>query len=591
MSGGGRYSAAVTFAGRDEIAGHLRDNVWETAKAVLEERPPDVVQDKLLDHVSQRFRFSHVLGRAAPPRPAAGPDDDLDDFEETDDDEAPAVRAADPATTELVRSAVQAVRAVVAGERAGLSVRRAPGDDDRTDEEIIEDELENRVRRSAVCERIVETLLAEIAARFDLLEAGDLHRDGDGWPVSWTWDSGDRAEFLRVVTRFSSNRTALFGRLLTPLVDGIRVRGPFRPLWAEREARLVLIDGEGLGHIPGSVAAVSTRLRRRLDEVDAIVLVDNAQQPMQAAPVAVMRTAAATGNGEKLHFLFTHFDLVTGDNLHTVGDRKRHVLASAENVLNEIREELGIAERVLRRRLDEARHFVGGIERALAPDRPDPRPKAAARTMRELNALLDALAADPVPVETGPSRPVYRTADLTEAVAEAARGFHGQWRATLGLAHDPRWPKRHWASVKALTRRLAEGHTDEYQDLRPAASLRTMLEDAVYRMLQRPVRWTGPEPDVEDQEVVVGDVASALTRRLIGLVDRLVTEEPRPVWKRAYEQHGKGSTIRRAHIVIDGIYAEAVPFPTNKAAYENRFSDAVAAAFKEAAAELDLALE
>jgi ACT-domain-containing protein, predicted allosteric regulator of homoserine dehydrogenase len=98
--------------------------------------------------------------------------------------------------------------------------------------------------------------------------------------------------------RFSSNQARDFGRLLTPLVNGIRVSGPFKPYWAESGARLVLIDGEGLGHTPNSVATLSTNVRKRLDEVDAILLVDNAQQPMQAAPVSAMKTIAATGNGK-----------------------------------------------------------------------------------------------------------------------------------------------------------------------------------------------------------------------------------------------------------------------------------------------------
>ncbi|WP_262402888.1 hypothetical protein, partial [Actinomadura sp. CNU-125] len=283
--------------------------------------------------------------------------------------------APDPGTTELVRSSIRELRRAVRDELARID----PDDDGRAPAEVVEDELETRIRRSPDAARIVEALLAAVRDRFELLGEGELRRDDGGWPVSWTWRSDDRAEFLRVITRFSSNQAAFFGHLLTPLVDGLRVAGPFRPRWAGRDARLVLIDGEGLGHTPGSAAEVSTRLRRRLDEVDAIVLVDNAQQPMQAAPVAVMRTAAATGNGGKLFFVFTHFDLVKGDNLRSFPDRERHVLGSAENVLGEVREELGIAERVLRRRLDEARFFVGGIDRLLAPDLIDPaRPRAPA---------------------------------------------------------------------------------------------------------------------------------------------------------------------------------------------------------------------
>jgi hypothetical protein len=42
--------------------------------------------------------------------------------------------------------------------------------------------------------------------------------------------------------------------------------------------------------------------------VAAVLLVDNAAQPMQAAPVAALKGIAVSGNASKLHVIFTHFD-------------------------------------------------------------------------------------------------------------------------------------------------------------------------------------------------------------------------------------------------------------------------------------------
>lgn len=71
---------------------------------------------------------------------------------------------------------------------------------------------------------------------------------------------------------------------------------------------------------------------------------------------------SVSGNASKLHVIFTHFDQVKGDNLPGFSDREQHVLASVENVLKSIGNELDpAAERVLRRRIDQARFFVGGI--------------------------------------------------------------------------------------------------------------------------------------------------------------------------------------------------------------------------------------
>jgi len=81
--------------------------------------------------------------------------------------------------------------------------------------------------------------------------------------------------------------------------------------------------------------------------VAAVLLVDNAARPMQAAPVAARKGIAVSGNASKLHVIFTHFDQVKGDNLPGFSDREQHVLASVENVLKSIGDELGpAAERV-----------------------------------------------------------------------------------------------------------------------------------------------------------------------------------------------------------------------------------------------------
>ena len=76
--------------------------------------------------------------------------------------------------------------------------------------------------------------------------------------------------------------------------------------------------------------------------------------------------------------------------------------------------------------------------------------------------------------------------NLSLAVAEAAKAFHARWRGLLGLEMNFDAPKEHWTRVKALTRRLAEGWTDQYDSLQPVADLRNQLQVQLYLMLQRP---------------------------------------------------------------------------------------------------------
>ena len=332
--------------------------------------------------------------------------------------------------------------------------------------------------------------MEEIEKRFDLLPTGKVQKTRQGWPVTWSgeWPFEKRAEFVRAISRFSSNYARHFGRLLTPLVNGVRVAGPFTPTWDGSEVpQLVLLDGEGLGHTPKSSSAISTAVSRRIEAADAVLLVDSATQPMQAAPVAAMREVVATGSARKLVFSFTHFDKVKGDNLPNASAKVQHVLASAENVLAAFGEELGpYAERTLRQRLEHARFFLESIHKPLSEATASGR-----RAISQLHKLLDCIDAVIERPEPAEARPVYDRMNLVLAIRSAADAFHESWRPRLGLKYRPGFAKEHWTRVKALSRRLATGWADEYDTLRPVADLRKELVERIYVFVQNPLRWQG----------------------------------------------------------------------------------------------------
>ena len=163
-------------------------------------------------------------------------------------------------------------------------------------------------------------------ARFDRIDAGELQRRQSGWPELWLCKSADRNEFIRHIRWFSSNYWPQFGRLLTPLVDGIRIRGPLFADFIEGQPKLALIDGQGLGHTPDSSSSVTTHVTRRFAQVDVILLVDNAQQPMQAAPLSVLRAVASSGHHRKLAVAFTHFVQIKGQNFQKFADKRAIML-------------------------------------------------------------------------------------------------------------------------------------------------------------------------------------------------------------------------------------------------------------------------
>lgn len=588
----GPFQAVVTFFPIDEVREHLNECISEAVLSAYRGDAETEVLRKLLMHVNQRFRFNYVLGNG-PLTPEADDDDDEDEDAVDVVDESPADNAVDlEATNALLTKTVSALRSIAArhGDQLKAELGAIDEKDQRVVDELFEEELDRRLREDEEFHRISDELMDEIELRFSLLSEGTVRRNKQGWPQSWSWQTDDRTTFIKTVTRFSSNHAPRFGRLLTPLVNGVRVSGAFMPEWnGGQQPKLVLLDGEGLGHTPKSVAALSTSLTRRIEATDAIVLVDNATIPMQAAPVAAMKEMITSGSASKLLLLFTHFDEVKGDNLPNAAAKEQHVLASAENVLASIGEELGpFAERALRWRLKDACFFVGGIDEHL-----DATKKAQKRTIGQLQTLLaaiDTIVEKPEPVQ---AKPVYDRMNLVLAVKNAAESFHDAWWPRLGLAYKPGVGKEHWKRIWALSRRLSTpGLGDEYDNLKPVADLRKQLQDRLYVLLQNPLRWDPAEPsdDAHKQQVFDG-LANALSVKTLDLATRRVRAERMPEWQSAFNQSGRGSSYARASIIGERIYDRAAPIPdVTPSPDRNSFLHEVAAVVEGVCQEMGAAL-
>jgi energy-coupling factor transporter ATP-binding protein EcfA2 len=566
----GLFRAVVTFFPMEDVREHLKECVSAATLAAYRKESDADVMRRLLTHVNQRFRFNYVLGN--------GPVKEKGDFDE-DETEPSGVDNDLERTNEVLSLALSSVKEIASrhGEVLRVELNAVDEKDQRVIDELFEEELDNRTREDEEFQRVVDSLMDEIDERFSQLAEGKLQKTKVGWPLAWSWESDDRESFIKTLSRFSSNYAPLFGTLLTPLVNGVRVAGPFCPSWDAAIPKLVLLDGEGLGHTPRSMSTISTGLSKRIDMSDAVVLVDNGTQPMQAAPVAAMREIVASGNAAKLIFAFTHFDHVGGDNLPTLAARTLHILASAENVLSAIGEDLGpYAERALRGRLTSARVFLASLDRKLDPESQDDQ-----RTIKQFVKLLetiDGVVERPRPAE---SRPIYDRMNLVLAIERATKNFRNGWWPRLGLAVKPGVEKEHWTRIKALSRRFATGIADEYDTLRPVADLKQQLQQKLYVLLQNPKGWTGTEPSDDDKQSIFDTIAEDLSRRLLDLAIRRVRTERMTEWREAFDEAGRGSTFRRASIIAERVYDRAAPIPDVTPSPErNAFLEAVADAIK-----------
>ncbi len=552
----GPYRAVVTFFPREQVRLYIEESALSAGVAsVFENGTAATVAAKLLEHSEQRFRLSYILGTLR----TAG--EDLSDSDDAGDDnqprEIPELHDAEreelsrriEGYTARIQQMADEIEARLEDD-LNVSLRRADEEDENALQELFEDALKQREDFHA----LVDEILDAVEERFELLDAAGFRRDRNDWPVLWHFETEDRNEFIRTVHRFSSNYAPNFGRLLTPLVQGIRVRGPFGPKWdSGGECKLVLMDGEGLGHTPDSSASISTNITQRLEQTDAVVLVDNAEQPMQAAPQALLRTLAASGHEGKLIVCFTHFDAVKGDNLPDVKSRKQHVFRSLENAIGGLGEALGkSAENALRRRLAEKTFYVSNIQ--------NPIKESNKLTLSELPKLVEAIRASIKPRKPKHVYPVYDVANLILCIPQAMGAFRDPWRARLRLPSRSPLSPEHWTRIKALSRRFAELGRTEYDSLRPVADFIAKLIEHVSVFLSTPLRW---EPDNGDEDMkreAVTEISRAVYRQLHTMGEQRLFHERVMDWAAAYSHSGTGSARERAKD-IDSIYNVAAPIP------------------------------
>ena len=556
----GEFEAVVTFFPRRLTRTYVAESVSEACKTAWHGDPDERVMRDLLNHKEQRFRLSYLLGQWSP----ANPDSEDEDWGEKPEPGEPGEgldSGSVPTTEERaamqreLETYVERIRRLTEtaddelSETLGEPLREMTGDD----EEAAIDLLVDRIEELPEYGKLIDEITGEVLRRFDYLQGGKLTKRG-GWPEKWTFASDDRDEFMRQIRWFSSNHHRAYGRLLTPVVQGMRVKGPFVPAFAGDVPRLVLIDGEGLGHTPESAANVSTHYTSRYQAVDAILLVDNATQPMQAAALSVLRSVGTGGHTDKLAVTFTHFDAVKGDNLPGFTAKRDHVLAAVKVACGSLRDAIGdVVVGGLERRLEERCFMLGWL------DRPGSKIPDGAR--KQLERLMDFFEAIIEPEAPPVAKPLYDPAGLAFAVQAAALEFHSLWDARLGYRRRDGVSKEHWARIKALTRRVALRMDNyEYRHLMPVAELIGRLSEATSRFLDTPATWDQHARDEDEAAAAIAQIRSEVHTAFHSFAMKRIVEQHLTEWSDAFEYAGPGSSYTRAQELRD-IYREAAPVP------------------------------
>ena len=568
----GPYRAVVSFWPQEWVRGQIEECAVAAVSSAADGGTDEQVMEALMEDREQEFRLAYMIGRWEAPSSNETDEDDVwggwdsgDSRDEGGDERSPDPtvepdeRVADAGHLqgylERVQTLAVNVKATVENE-IGVS----PEGESGRDREAFLELLEEHLYTDPVLQLLVDDILDYVTGRFDALDSGAVERGRDDWPVRWRFESNDRSTFLREVNRFTSNYAPSFGKLLTPIVEGIRVAGPFRPKWLpdDHDVRLVLMDGKGLGHTTATSASLPTTVTRAYSRADLILLVDSAKQPMLAAPVAALRDVASNGYDGRLAILFTHFDLMARDNVHNKKAARAHVCRSIDNAVAGLEQPLGsTTARALGRNIRERIFFAAGIHEPIGK-----LPEWKALNVREITRFL-TLCREVITLPPGIRVvPIYDTANLVLCVTRATARFQQSWQTRLGIADRSNERPEHWTRVRALARRLGLWGQNEYRSLKPVADLGRELTEAVADFIANPREWDPPLATEEDRARAAELVRQEMSSRVQGLVESRLRVDYTADWGQAYGYSGTGSGYQRS-LKIWTIYQEVAPVPTD----------------------------
>jgi hypothetical protein len=251
--------------------------------------------------------------------------------------------------------------------------------------------------------------------------------------------------------------------------------------------------------------------------------------------------------------VFTRMDEVKGPNIKGWQAKQDYSFSGVRNVADhQLAKSLtpDVARFVLSH-LEKSDYYLGSLQKGeVTAAKPE-----LLRLLRDLTSLVPP----PAPKAAFPDYGAYDL--LVLSLQKGVEGFRVPWRAYLNLQRHSDHRPLPWQSVKAVSRRYAEGFDDGY-DIRPASNLLSSMSLAIARFLEHPIGWEG-EPTASEKREILDRIKAAVSKQLTQFCSLQLREKAQPDWHAAYGFRGSGSTLDR-RMKIESLYERWVPEPANE---------------------------
>jgi len=537
-----KYSAVVTFLSLKETQLLIEECVKDAIVTYIASKNEDEMMRRFLTHKENRFRLSYIIGKPYSSQLNNEEDDNslFGDDEEYQETETPYVQS------DIIQNRLKFYKDKLisisnstlnyVSSFFNIDISKAAKDEKETVIDLIEDALtKNNEELSTEFNNFKNDLFLDIKQKFSLIEKGNVKEQNE-WFSYWTFETSNRIEFIKTVNQFSSNYAKDYGKLLTPLVSGVRVNGKFKTKNDTEFRNFVLIDGEGLGHTTTTSTSLPIHLTQKFSQVDAIILVDTAQTPLLAAPTVAIKSIIEFGQTEKLIFAFTHFDLVKGDTFANMSDRKNFVFSIIVNILDKIEKEIGKdTRRNLKEIIDKNTIFLSNLHNN----------QIDKFTNSEIRKLTGLVLEKTNSLEYESQSIAFDSSFLENHILKGITEYHKKWDSFLGFFNNPDFPKLHWARVKAFNRRVAEDYKEGYSELTPCADLISYTNKNIAKFLED-AKLLPLKPDSKAINITIEKIKNETSNQILIFVSKEILINQNSRWKIAYEYSGAGSSTSRS---------------------------------------------
>lgn len=146
--------------------------------------------------------------------------------------------------------------------------------------------------------------------------------------------------FFKTMEFISSAHEEMQGKTLFPLVNQIRIKGCFKPLWETKEhlSNYILIDSEGIGHDLANTT-ISNELRKMMLAANNITLIQNGAEQMSKAFSLTLRTLIHNALISKTKFCFNRLEAFDSTAQNSVQSKKSFIEGNIKNALKDIVQE------------------------------------------------------------------------------------------------------------------------------------------------------------------------------------------------------------------------------------------------------------